>query len=182
MFDQVLGLPAHPLIVHFAVVLTPLLALLSVAYAALPRLRGRLGWAVVLLSVAAPIAVFAARQSGESLKAARFATAEGELATMIATHQGFATPLLLSALGLGVSALLLVLATTPARAGQDRTAATDGAGGAAGAGAGGAAGAGGDRFGRAVTVALSALTVVLALVAAYYAFRAGDSGARAVWE
>lgn len=174
MFDQVLGLPAHPLIVHFAVVLTPLLALLSVAYAALPRLRGRLGWAVVLLSVAAPIAVFAARQSGESLKAARFATAEGELATMIATHQGFATPLLLSALGLGVSALLLVLATTPARAGQDRTAATDGAGGAAGAG--------GDRFGRAVTVALSALTVVLALVAAYYAFRAGDSGARAVWE
>ncbi|MFI7439549.1 DUF2231 domain-containing protein [Nonomuraea indica] len=168
MFDQVLGLPAHPLIVHFAVVLTPLLALLSVAYAALPRLRGRLGWAVVLLSVAAPIAVFAARQSGESLKAARFATAEGELATMIATHQGFATPLLLSALGLGVSALLLVLATTPARAGQDRTAETDGAGG--------------DRFGRAVTVALSALTVVLALVAAYYAFRAGDSGARAVWE
>jgi hypothetical protein len=183
VFDQVLGLPAHPLIVHFAVVLTPLLALLSVAYAALPRLRPRLGWAVALLAVGSPAAVFAAKQSGESLKAARFATAEGELATMIAAHQGFANPLLLSTLGLGVSALLLVLATTPARAAEGRTAVTPGTGGSDGTGgSGGSGGSGGDRFGRATTVALSALTVVLALVAAYYVFQAGDSGARAVWE
>ncbi|MEU8106353.1 DUF2231 domain-containing protein [Nonomuraea muscovyensis] len=166
MFDQVFGLPAHPLIVHFAVVLTPLLALLAVAYAALPRLRSRLGWAVVLLSLGSPVAIFVAKESGESLKEARFATTEGELATMIATHQSFANPLLLSALGLGVSALLLVFATTPARAGKEE----------------GAAATGGDRFGRAGTVALSLLTVVLALAAAYYVFQAGDSGARAVWE
>nr|BFE80466.1 hypothetical protein GCM10020093_030670 [Planobispora longispora] len=39
----------------------------------------------------------------------------------------------------------------------------------------------GDRFGRPVVLAVSALTVVLALVAGYYAARAGHSGAVAVW-
>ncbi|MFC7584041.1 hypothetical protein ACFQYP_09980 [Nonomuraea antimicrobica] len=105
-----------------------------------------------------PAAVLAAKESGENLQAARFATAEGELAARISTHQSFATPLLLSAAGLGVAALLLVYSTTPARDSVGR-----------------------ERFGRPVTVILSAVTVVLAAVAGYFVFRAGDSGARAVW-
>lgn len=152
MFDEVLGLPAHPLVVHFAVVLTPLLAAVAVAHALVPRWRPATAWAVVLLSLAAPAAVLAAWRSGQSLKAARFATAEGELGQRIATHEAFAVPLLLSATGLGVAALALVYASR------------------------------GDRFGKAGTAVLSGLTVVLAVVAAYYVFRAGDSGARAVWE
>ncbi|TYB63932.1 hypothetical protein FXF51_23045 [Nonomuraea sp. PA05] len=158
MFDEIMGLPAHPLIIHFAVVLTPLLVAVAIAYALLPRWRANVAWAVVLLSLAAPAAVFAARQSGESLKAARFGSAEGEMAARISAHQSFATPLLMSVLGLGVAALLLVYATRPARDSVGR-----------------------DRFGRAVTVILSALTVVLAAVSGYYVFQAGDSGARAVW-
>ncbi|MEO3870217.1 DUF2231 domain-containing protein [Nonomuraea sp. B12E4] len=158
MFDQILGLPAHPLIIHFAVVLTPLLVAAAAVYALLPRWRTHLAWAVVLLSLAAPAAVFAARESGENLKEARFASADGTLGARIATHQSFATPLLLSALGLAVAALLLVYASRPARDSVGR-----------------------DRFGRSVTVLLSGLTVVLAAVAGYYVFRAGDSGARAVW-
>ncbi|GAA4962718.1 glucan phosphoethanolaminetransferase (alkaline phosphatase superfamily) [Nonomuraea thailandensis] len=158
MFDQILGLPAHALIIHFAVVLTPLLAAVAVAYALLPRWRANVAWAVVLLALAVPAAVFAARQSGESLKAARFSTAEGEMAARISTHQSFATPLLMSVLGLSVAALLLVYATRPARDSVGR-----------------------DRFGRAVTVILSVLTVALAAVSGYFVFQAGDSGARAVW-
>lgn len=158
MFDEILGLPAHPLIIHFAVVLTPLLVATAAAYALLPRWRPSMWWAVVLLALAAPVTVFAAKESGESLKQARFATAEGELGARVATHESFATPLLLSALGLGVSALLLVYATRPARDSVGR-----------------------DRFGRPVSVTLSAVTLVLAVVAGYYVFRAGDSGARAVW-
>ncbi|NRQ32060.1 hypothetical protein HII36_09435 [Nonomuraea sp. NN258] len=158
MFDQILDLPAHPLIIHFAVVLTPLLAAVCAAYALVPRWRPYLGWAVVLLALATPGAVFAAKQSGESLKAARFADADGALGARIATHQSFANPLLLSVLGLAAAALLLVYATRPGR------------------------GATGDhRFGRPVTLALSGLTLVLAAVAGYFVFRAGDSGARAVW-
>ncbi|WP_043622081.1 DUF2231 domain-containing protein [Nonomuraea candida] len=158
MFDEILGLPAHPLIVHFAVVLTPLLVAVVLAYVLLPRRRANLGWAVVLLSLAAPVAVFAAKQSGESLKAARFGGVEGEMATRISTHQGFANPLLLSVLGLGVAALLLVYATSPSRDSVGR-----------------------DRFGRPVTLILSAVTVLLAAVSGFYVFQAGDSGARAVW-
>lgn len=151
MFDQILGLPAHPLIIHAAVMLTPLLALLAVLYAAVPRFRPHLAWAVVALSLAAPGAVFAARQSGLSLKQARFATADGELGQRISTHESFANPLLYSVIGLGAASLLLVYV---ARSG---------------------------KFGRPLALVLSALTVVLAAVAGYYVFRAGDSGARAVW-
>jgi hypothetical protein len=158
MFDQILGLPAHALIIHFAVVLTPLLVAVSAAYALLPRWRAYVAWAVVLLSLAAPAAVYAAKESGESLKAARFATADGELGTRISTHESFANPLLLSVLGLAAASLLLVYATRPARDSVGR-----------------------DRFGRAASLALSGVTLVLAAVAGYYVFQAGDSGARAVW-
>ncbi|GAA4530986.1 DUF2231 domain-containing protein [Nonomuraea ferruginea] len=152
MFDQVLGLPAHPLVVHFAVVLTPMLVAVAVAYALVPRWRAATAWAVTLLSIAAPVAVFAAWQSGQSLKAARFATAGGELGQRISAHEAHAVPLLLSAAGLGSVSLVLVYASR------------------------------GDRFGRPGTAVLSGLTVVLAAVTAYYVFLAGDSGARAVWE
>ncbi|NUR92139.1 MAG: hypothetical protein HOY71_49395 [Nonomuraea sp.] len=157
MFDQILGLPAHPLIIHFAVVLTPLLACVAAGYALVPRWRAYLAWALVALSVASPGAVFAAKESGERLKAARFATADGELGTKIATHESFANPLLWSALGLGVAGLVLVYATKPNRGTLQ------------------------DRFGRPVTLALSGLTVLLAAAVGYFCFRAGDSGARAVW-
>ncbi|WP_336212713.1 DUF2231 domain-containing protein [Nonomuraea sp. LPB2021202275-12-8] len=151
MFDEVFGLPTHALVVHFAVVLTPLLVAVAVAYALVPRWRPATAWAVVLLSLGTAAAVFASWLSGPRLKEARFATAEGALADSIATHESFATPLLASALGLGAASLVLVYASR------------------------------GDRFGRAGTLVLSGLTVVLALAAAYYVFRAGDSGARAVW-
>ncbi|MFG1614958.1 DUF2231 domain-containing protein [Nonomuraea wenchangensis] len=158
MFDQILGLPAHALVIHFAVVLVPLLAAVAVVHALVPRWRPYVAWAAVLLSLAGPVAVFAAKESGERLKEARFATAEGGLGRAIATHESFATPLLLSASGLAAVTLLLVHATRPARDSVGR-----------------------DRFGRPVSLVLSGLTVVLAAVAGYFCFLAGDSGARAVW-
>ncbi|MEV0201929.1 DUF2231 domain-containing protein [Nonomuraea sp. NPDC050691] len=157
MFDQILGLPAHPLIIHFAVVLTPLLAALAVAYALLPGRRPLLAWALVLLSAAAPAAVFAAKESGERLRESRFASAGDVMGQRIAAHESFAVPLLLSVSGLALASLVFVYATTAAR-GSTR-----------------------DRFGRTATLGLSALTMVLAAVTAYFVFRAGDSGARAVW-
>ncbi|MFI6505554.1 DUF2231 domain-containing protein [Nonomuraea typhae] len=110
MFDQILGLPAHPLIIHFTVVLTPLLVAVSVVYALVARWRPQLAWAVVGLSVAAPAAVFAAWRSGLRLKQVRFADVEGVLGERLATHQSFAVPLLISTVALGVLSLLLVFA------------------------------------------------------------------------
>ncbi|MCK2216699.1 hypothetical protein MF672_023285 [Actinomadura sp. ATCC 31491] len=158
MFDQILGLPAHALVIHFAVVLTPLLAAVSAAYALVPRWRAYTGWAAVLLALASPGAVLAAKESGERLKEARFATAGGQLGERISAHESYADPLLLSALGLGAATLLLVYATRPARDSVGR-----------------------DRFGRPVSLTLAGLTLVLAAVAGVFCFLAGDSGARAVW-
>jgi hypothetical protein len=156
MFDQILGLPAHPLIIHAAVVFTPLLVLLGIAYVVLPAFRRRLDWALVVAAIAAPAAVFAAKESGEALEARLF---KGQIPPPVIEHSSFANPLLFSTIGLGVVALVLVYLTRPRR--EPGTAPAGSA--------------------RAVSLVLSAATVVLALVVAYYVFRAGDSGARAVW-
>ncbi|MFN8051443.1 MAG: DUF2231 domain-containing protein [Acidimicrobiales bacterium] len=65
---SIFGLPAHPLIVHGAVVLLPLAAILVVVVALLPKAR-RIGAPIALgLAIVATVAVFLAEQSGESLE------------------------------------------------------------------------------------------------------------------
>ena len=65
---MVLGLPAHPLLVHFAVVLFPVAALGVAAIVAITKLRARfLGAGVITLALTIPF-VFAAVQSGEALE------------------------------------------------------------------------------------------------------------------
>ncbi|MEV7971263.1 hypothetical protein AB0O34_35510 [Sphaerisporangium sp. NPDC088356] len=109
MFDEILGLPAHPLIIHTAVIFIPLLALGSVVYGLVPRVRPSLSWAVVLLAIAAPATAFAAKESGEAFKEGRFGGGlEGTLGQRINDHESYANPLLLSVIGLGVASLLLV--------------------------------------------------------------------------
>jgi hypothetical protein len=67
-FLMVLGLPAHPLLVHFAVALFPVAALGVAAIVAIPKLRARfLGAGVIALALTIPF-VFAAVQSGEALE------------------------------------------------------------------------------------------------------------------
>ncbi|WP_214416820.1 DUF2231 domain-containing protein [Sphaerisporangium fuscum] len=111
MFDQIFGLPAHPLIIHAAVMFIPLLAAGSVVYGLVPRVRPSIAWAVVLLGIAAPITAFVAKESGEALEHGRFAGAGGALHERIEEHSSYANPLVLSTLGLAVSSLLLVYAS-----------------------------------------------------------------------
>ncbi|MFM8239034.1 MAG: cytochrome b5 domain-containing protein [Actinomycetota bacterium] len=66
-FDLVLGLPVHPLVVHFAIVLLIVGALGFIAIVLIPRWRAALGWAVIVLLALGCIAAFAANQSGEAL-------------------------------------------------------------------------------------------------------------------
>jgi hypothetical protein len=66
--DTLFGLPAHPLVVHAAVVLLPIAAIALVVVAAIPRARRAYGPIVLGVAVAATIAVGLAQQSGESLE------------------------------------------------------------------------------------------------------------------
>ncbi len=66
--DTLFGLPAHPLVVHAAVVLLPIAAIALVVVAAIPRSRRVYGPIVLGVAIAATIAVGLAQGSGESLE------------------------------------------------------------------------------------------------------------------
>ena len=68
VFDTVLGLPVHALVVHGVVVLLPLMAIITAVVACVPRWRVRAAWPVVVIDAAMVAMTFVARQSGEALQ------------------------------------------------------------------------------------------------------------------
>ncbi|MEV0273013.1 DUF2231 domain-containing protein [Hamadaea sp. NPDC050747] len=99
MFSDILGIPAHPLYVHAAVVFVPLLALFAVVYAVVPRWRAKTGWLTAGLAVLAPLAALVAKLSGDDLLAARYAA--GPPANVL-QHRSYGTTTFWLALALGV--------------------------------------------------------------------------------
>jgi len=67
MFDTILGLPLHMLVIHAVVVLVPLGALGVVAMAIVPPWRQRFGLAVLAILTAGLVAVPVATRSGNAL-------------------------------------------------------------------------------------------------------------------
>lgn len=68
MTEELFGLPAHPLVVHAAVVLLPLAAVATLVSAAVSRLRPYYAPVALAVAVAATIAVGLAQTSGEELE------------------------------------------------------------------------------------------------------------------
>lgn len=66
--EELFGLPAHPLVVHAAVVLLPLAAVATLTCAAVPRLRRHYALVALGLAIAAVVAVGLAQGSGEELE------------------------------------------------------------------------------------------------------------------
>jgi hypothetical protein len=67
-FDLIFGLPVHPLVVHSAVVLVPLVAIAALVMSYLPSFSRRYGKLVIIFAVIAQISLFIAKQSGESFE------------------------------------------------------------------------------------------------------------------
>jgi hypothetical protein len=152
------GLPLHPLIIHVVVVFAPLTAIAAIAYAVMPRWRWWLRWPLVASSVIAAGAAIIAVKSGLALETQRHLQALPEM--QIHAHRGrilrwillaFLVPVALSAWLLGGPSALASGAGTR----QPRPA--------------------------VVTVTLSAVLVVGALVVLVSVFLTGDSGARTLW-
>jgi uncharacterized membrane protein len=101
--ESLFGLPAHPLLVHAAVVLVPLAAIGTVAIAVWPAARRRLGWVVVGLGAVAFVFALLAQGSGEELE---HKVEESELveehAELGDTMPWFALPIALTAAGVMV--------------------------------------------------------------------------------
>ncbi len=154
MFNRLFGLPAHPLIVHAAVVFVPLLVLVTLGYALVPRLRGKLDWAVVALAVAAPLAVFAARESGGNLENDLFGG--GQVPAEVMKHQHYAGLLLIFTIVLGVLALAMVAVHEGKRREKFTVHAV-------------------------VPLLVTVLAVAAVIPAGTYVYLTGDAGAKAAW-
>ena len=68
MFDYILGLPMHPLIIHAVVVLVPLSALVAIAFAVRPTWRHVLRWPLAVGGLISGVTAFVAAESGEELQ------------------------------------------------------------------------------------------------------------------
>lgn len=66
-FDLVAGLPVHPLVIHFVVVIVPLAALGLIVAALNTAFRRRFGFTLVLLLVVSVPLSFVAKESGQAL-------------------------------------------------------------------------------------------------------------------
>lgn len=165
-----MGIPAHPLLVHAAVVFVPLLALLAVVYAVAPPFRSHIRWVLGLLAVAAPLAALMAKLSGDAFfarMAERNAITPGFYPTLD-RHRDLGTMTLYASIALGVLTLALVFLVAPRVTATPNN--TVDAGGVATA----------TRV-RALPLVLAVLVVAASAVSLYYVIRTGDSGAKAVW-
>lgn len=168
MWEEISGLPLHPLAVHAPLVLVPLLIVVAVGYAVIPPVRPRLAWALVALAVLAPVAVLAARLSGEAFRS-RLAGRDqlpAELAVRVDEHAGFSLTLLWLVIALAlvcVGMVVLAAGMRPRTQGDAEPAVR--------------------RSGPVVVWGLAAVAVLaLSAGAGWYLVETGDSGARMVWE
>ena len=162
MFNTILGVPAHPLLIHAAVVFIPLLIVAAIAYAAFPGLRKRIDWAVVALAVVAPFAALFAKLSGQNLKTRLIDKhiATPTLLKNIAQHNGFGNNTFWWTLALGI--LTLVLFGYHWSRGRQVPVV--------------------DGDSMAIRVGTTAVMVIVGVVVGYYVFRTGDTGAHMVWQ
>ena len=118
--EALFGLPAHPLIVHGAVVLLPMAAFATIVCAAVPPLRRSYAPLALGVAVASTVAVFFAQESGEELSERVRRTA------LVRDHIGMGNHVLPWAVGVvivaaAITAVPYVARTRPALAGTAAT-------------------------------------------------------------
>ncbi len=68
VFDVVAGLPLHPLVVHAAVILIPLVAITALIMSYLPSFSRRYGKLVFIVAIIAQISIVIAKLSGQAFE------------------------------------------------------------------------------------------------------------------
>ncbi|MDO9377809.1 MAG: hypothetical protein Q7T56_03090 [Nocardioidaceae bacterium] len=109
MFDQLDGLPLHPLVVHAVVALAPLATLLAIAHL-VPAWRRVLRWPIVAVSVLGAVSAWVATQSGEALQRAISSQLEGNpTGELVEEHAALGDRLFYALIALSVVALVVAL-------------------------------------------------------------------------
>lgn len=156
VFDQILGIPVHPLVVHAVVVFGPLAALTAIAYAVAPRLRLPLRWWLAGFSVVAGLSALVAGESGEALqRRLRDAGLGGTAMQLVDEHAEAGDVLKTGALLFMVLAVVAVFYLLPAKGGGTP---------------------------QALRRATAVVLVLASLFLLYQSVVTGHSGAVAVWK
>ena len=172
MPETITGLPLHPLVVHFVVVLLPIASLGAILCAVWPAVRRRFGWLTVAAAAVATALVPVATMSGDNLKQGL-----GGGNPLIDRHEELASLMLWWALGLfvAVTALMLVHNAAQRRAAAVADVPFDDGGSVATDTR--------SSTGLSVAMIVAALaTVALAVGTGVHIYRVGDAGARTGWE
>jgi uncharacterized membrane protein len=156
------GLPAHPLFIHVPVVLIPLSVLGGLACVARPRWLERYGILLCLCAIVAMSSIFLAMQAGSALEGALQLNATQ---SQLIHQHSHAAHILAIDFVLFTACLILTFSAHRISGGMPT----------------GLGIADSILGSRATYLALRVALVVLALVAAYYVYRVGDLGAKAVW-
>ena len=168
--DELFGLPAHPLVVHGAVVLVPLAAIGVVLIAFWPAARAKLGLAVVAIALAGTVMAFLAAESGEALEDS---VRETEL---VEEHAELGDSGLASAAAVLVGALGVVglgmFERRRATSGSAEPAADSSSSGASNR----------SRQMTGLSIGVGVVAVVLASLGTFQIAKIGHSGAKATWE
>jgi hypothetical protein len=151
--DNLFGLPAHPIVIHAAVVLLPIAAVGTILVAVWPPLRRRFALLVAICAVAAAVTVWMAQESGQGLEDRVKET------DLVEEHTEEGETVLPWALGVAGVAVLV--------AGYDRYRANRTDGDA--------------PRGNAVAIGLTVLAVIAGAGGTYSVVKVGHSGAKAVW-
>lgn len=175
VFEEVFGLPAHPLMVHAAVVLVPALTLVAVGYALLPAVRERLEPLVIALAVGAPVAAGVARESGNAFRR-RLVTNQAlppDLVEQLDHHRELGTMLLVFTLGLAAASIALVLLARSLRTGEPARSSSASRASLMAPLPG--------RLQATMAAVLSTSIIALGSATAWYAVQTGHSGSSMVW-
>jgi hypothetical protein len=158
------GLPAHPLIIHVPVVLIPASIFGALACVWRPAWFIRYGILLCLTSIAAMSSIFLAMQAGAALRGVL--NLQGEAGHLISQHSQAAN--ILAIVFIAFTAILILTFAATRISGE--------------MGPTGLAIADRTLSARSTLVTLRVVLVVLALLAAFWVFRVGDLGAKAVWQ
>ena len=155
MFDTIGGLPIHALVLHLVVLAVPLATLLALLFA-YPRTRNWARWPLAVVAVGTLGATFVTKQSGEQLERALGITPGNPVGDLIDKHEHLANQLLILVAAFTVIALASSLLVSRLNVAPRRPPV-------------------------AIEVGLPVLLVIVGLVMAFWVYRVGDIGARAVW-
>ena len=176
LFTTFRGIPVHPLIIHAAVIFIPLQIAAAIIYGFVPAWRRQIWWAVLGLAIVGPASAWAAKFSGEAFEQRLIQrNFSPNIIAQVNNHSSYAGVLAYLVLALGVVMLVQVWLGTRTRhlapvTGESVEITHDAA----------------TIMGRPVGVKLltfiaAVVALVLGVLAAYYVFQTGDTGAHIAW-